>query len=223
MSQAREAILGRLRQSTAKPLVPKHSMEESSPKYASKREQVTAFTAALELAHAEVKVCYPSNLQANLQQIISGRPYSRWACANDSFLIDLIETAHVDHQPASVTLPDGFEITSKTDLFHSVSGALTRAKAGFAETGTLVLMPGVGEPRSYSLVPPVHVVLIEASDLYDSFTHWLFNSALTRETIPTNIVFVSGPSKTADIQQTLAYGAHGPKELIVLLLVDEDF
>nr|WP_289509270.1 LUD domain-containing protein [Pseudoalteromonas ruthenica] len=36
--------------------------------------------------------------------------------------------------------------------------------------------------------------------------------------MPTNVVFISGPSKTADIQQTLAYGAHGPKELIVLII-----
>ncbi len=36
--------------------------------------------------------------------------------------------------------------------------------------------------------------------------------------MPTNIILASGPSKTADIQQTLAYGAHGPKELIVLLV-----
>jgi L-lactate dehydrogenase complex protein LldG len=38
--------------------------------------------------------------------------------------------------------------------------------------------------------------------------------------LPTNALLVSGPSKTADIQQTLAYGAHGPKELLVLILQD---
>jgi L-lactate dehydrogenase complex protein LldG len=36
--------------------------------------------------------------------------------------------------------------------------------------------------------------------------------------MPSNLIFVSGPSKTADIQQTLAYGAHGPKRLIVVLV-----
>ena len=40
------------------------------------------------------------------------------------------------------------------------------------------------------------------------------------EGLPTNALLISGPSKTADIQQTLAYGAHGPKELIVLILQD---
>ena len=39
--------------------------------------------------------------------------------------------------------------------------------------------------------------------------------------LPTNVILVSSPSKTADIQQTLAYGAHGPKQLIVLLVEDE--
>lgn len=39
--------------------------------------------------------------------------------------------------------------------------------------------------------------------------------------MPTNALLISGPSKTADIQQTLAYGAHGPSELVVLLLTDQ--
>ena len=39
--------------------------------------------------------------------------------------------------------------------------------------------------------------------------------------MPTNALLISGPSKTADIQQTLAYGAHGPKELVLLLLQAE--
>jgi L-lactate dehydrogenase complex protein LldG len=67
-----------------------------------------------------------------------------------------------------------------------------------------------------SLVPPVHFVLLDATTI-----HANLHAALTAERwaagMPTNALVISGPSKTADIQQTLAYGAHGPRELIVLV------
>ena len=70
-----------------------------------------------------------------------------------------------------------------------------------------------------SLVPPVHIVLLDASKLYNTFFE-----AMTMEGwqqgLPTNALLISGPSKTADIEQVLAYGAHGPKDLIVLILED---
>lgn len=67
-----------------------------------------------------------------------------------------------------------------------------------------------------SLVPSVHFVLLDVASI-----HADFYSAMTTEgwkdSLPTNALLVCGPSKTADIQQTLAYGAHGPRELVVLL------
>ena len=68
-----------------------------------------------------------------------------------------------------------------------------------------------------SLLPPVHAVLVEEATLTDSLSeaialqHWAGG-------MPTNALLVSGPSKTADIEQTLAYGVHGPKDLIVLVI-----
>jgi L-lactate dehydrogenase complex protein LldG len=67
-----------------------------------------------------------------------------------------------------------------------------------------------------SLVPSVHFVLLDVSTIHADFF-----SAITTEGwkggLPTNALLICGPSKTADIQQTLAYGAHGPRELVVLL------
>ena len=71
-----------------------------------------------------------------------------------------------------------------------------------------------------SLVPPVHFALLDAATLHDTLFDAITTEAWSSK-LPTNALLVSGPSKTADIQQTLAYGAHGPKALIILLLVDE--
>jgi L-lactate dehydrogenase complex protein LldG len=77
----------------------------------------------------------------------------------------------------------------------------------------------VEEPRTLSLVPPVHFVIVDAGQLYADFAT-LINEQQWHNKMPTNILLISGPSKTADIQQTLAYGAHGPEKLVVLLLVE---
>ena len=66
-------------------------------------------------------------------------------------------------------------------------------------------------------MPPIHFALLDARHI-----HATFYDAIRAENwpagMPTNALLISGPSKTADIQQTLAYGAHGPKELVVLLI-----
>jgi L-lactate dehydrogenase complex protein LldG len=67
-----------------------------------------------------------------------------------------------------------------------------------------------------SLVPPIHFVLLDATRIHANLLAAM-RTERWAEGLPTNAVVISGPSKTADIQQTLAYGAHGPREVIVLL------
>ncbi|MCG7899009.1 MAG: lactate utilization protein [Candidatus Thiodiazotropha weberae] len=106
----------------------------------------------------------------------------------------------------------------KPELFSQIDAAITGSRCGIAETGTLVLMPDRDEPRLMSLVPPVHIALLDATKLYQSFAE-VIEKEQWADGLPTNVLLISGPSKTADIEQTLAYGIHGPKQLITLLLV----
>jgi L-lactate dehydrogenase complex protein LldG len=107
----------------------------------------------------------------------------------------------------------------KHTLFGQMQASVTSTVAGIADTGTLVLRPGPGEPRTLSLVPPVHVAVLRASRMYASLPAAMAGLQLAAD-MPSNLLLVSGPSKTADIQQVLAYGAHGPKELIIVLIDD---
>ena len=109
----------------------------------------------------------------------------------------------------------------KAELFNDVDAAFTTTRAGIAETGTLIVWPDAHEPRAMSLVPPVHIALFDASCLYENFYQAISQEGWANG-LPTNSLLISGPSKTADIQQTLAYGAHGPRELIVLVVTPDD-
>lgn len=116
---------------------------------------------------------------------------------------------------------DGSTNAWKPTLFDAIDASVTLAVAAIADTGSLVLIPGPHEPRSLSLVPPIHVALVRVSTLFASLAAAM-QALAPQSDMPTNFLLVTGPSKTADIQQTLAYGAHGPKELIIVLIDDRD-
>lgn len=107
----------------------------------------------------------------------------------------------------------------KAELFNDTPASLTGTLGAIAATGSLILWPTREEPRLMSLVPPVHFALLKASEVYDNF-YEVQQQQQWAGGMPTNALLVSGPSKTADIEQVLAYGAHGPKDLIVLILED---
>lgn len=107
----------------------------------------------------------------------------------------------------------------KEELFNDTPASLTGTLGAIASTGSLIMWPTREEPRLMSLVPPLHIALLNASEVRDNLFE-LMHAQRWTDGLPTNALLVSGPSKTADIQQTLAYGAHGPKELLVLVIED---
>ncbi|MFV8572045.1 LutC/YkgG family protein [Marinobacter sp. SBS5] len=107
----------------------------------------------------------------------------------------------------------------KEELFWQVDASITSTAGAIAATGSLVLWPDRHEPRLMSLLPPLHIALLKASEIEDNL-YGMMQKQNWSAGLPTNLLLVSGPSKTADIEQVLAYGAHGPKELIVLILED---
>ncbi|KIR13517.1 Lactate utilization protein C [Pseudomonas fluorescens] len=108
----------------------------------------------------------------------------------------------------------------KAELFNDTPASLTGTLGAIAATGSLILWPTREEPRLMSLVPPVHFALLKASEIRDNF-YEVQQEFEWAQGMPTNALLVSGPSKTADIEQVLAYGAHGPKDLVVLILEDQ--
>jgi L-lactate dehydrogenase complex protein LldG len=105
----------------------------------------------------------------------------------------------------------------KATLFDDVDAGFTTVRSAIADTGSLVLWPSPGEPRLLSLVPPLHVALLSAATIRDTLLGVLRDEGWAKA-LPPNVLLVSGPSKTADIEQTLAYGVHGPRRLVVVVV-----
>jgi L-lactate dehydrogenase complex protein LldG len=104
----------------------------------------------------------------------------------------------------------------KDDLFNQIDAGITSTRGGVADTGAIVLWPTADEPRLMSLVPPVHVAILDADCIYNSMAEMMAAEDWAAG-MPTNALLISGPSKTADIEFTLVFGVHGPKELIVII------
>ena len=104
---------------------------------------------------------------------------------------------------------------SAAELFDYDVGIST-AQAGIAETGTLVLESESERHRLVSLVPPVHIAIVDAADICLTLGEALAAVGRGSELSPT-ITLITGPSRTADIELTLAIGIHGPQELYVIV------
>ena len=106
-------------------------------------------------------------------------------------------------------------IPSASDLFNFEVG-ITRAQAAIAETGTLVLDSSCERNRLVSVVPPVHIAIVAASRIYATLADVLAMMQSGKEVSPA-VTFITGPSRTADIELTLTIGVHGPQELYVTI------
>lgn len=171
--------------------------------------------AALSAAHADVwcadAASWPAQLAGRLAAAGVRRLLLDPARAESAALIRALP-------PAVDTVPFDRPIDAwKAELFDTIDAGFTVARSGLAATGTLVLAPDAGTPRTVSLVPPLHVALVHASTLHADL-HAAVHAEQWHAGMPTNLVLVSGPSKTSDIQQTLAYGAHGPRRLWVVIV-----
>ncbi len=217
-TDARTAILGRLRASGGSGPLPDLDTAVLERRQWPAAERVERLRKGMEAVHTEFLEATPATWPAVVR-----------AFCDREGLKNLLfgPTCEAGAELAKGWAPGGTQLMPydrpveafKDELFTGVDAGFTSTVGGVAETGGLLLMPGSAEPRLMSLVPPIHIALLRASTIQDSF--WSAVKALGwGRSLPPNALLISGPSKTADIEQTLAYGVHGPKRLIVVLVQD---
>jgi L-lactate dehydrogenase complex protein LldG len=98
---------------------------------------------------------------------------------------------------------------------HIEGAGVSEARYGLADTGSVVLAASPEEPRSRHLLPDVHVSLLAANRILPGLDE-LF--AAVGENLPSALTIVTGPSRSADIEQRLVVGVHGPGEVHVVIV-----
>lgn len=100
--------------------------------------------------------------------------------------------------------------------YMDVEVGISTAVAALAESGSVVVTSGPGRSRLASVIPAVHVALVPTGRIFRSLSHWV--AQLESPELPANLMVVTGPSRTGDIELTLTRGVHGPGEIHAVLL-----
>lgn len=184
-------------------------------------------TAAIPL-RLQVEILNRSNAAAMLQQSILklvSENQPEWGnqkilVVEDHPLIHQIDLKKFEKLPdvqvftsAPVEHPKGI----KDALQHAMIG-ITTADFCVAETGTIVM---INRLKSLSLLPSIHVVILYDSQIVANFKelyYLLYRTIFHSNNLSPHMVFITGPSKTADIEAVMVHGAHGPRQMIIYII-----
>ncbi len=175
-------------------------------------ELVERFTAALTAVDGEVHQGPPADVLQELVDRYGSKRFLAWAGFED--LAGLLVSRGLEQVSSHVSVEERLEHQRR---YMTVDLGVTGAEAGFAESGSIVVRSGPGQPRMASLIPLVHVAVLRKDRIYRSLAHWAKEEAATVAGA-SNLVFITGPSRTGDIEQVLNLGVHGPKHVHVVLV-----
>lgn len=215
MSSSRERVLGNIRVALGRAADDVAGMEKARERIGSHERQIEP---VFDEPCAE-RFC--AKLQAAQATVARVDSLDRVATEIESYL----ETSGAGRRlvisgeelPRQIEWPDSIE-TEQRIASGDDRVSLTSALCGIAETGTLMLVSGEVNPTSLNFLPDYHIVVLRADQLVAHMEDAWDRLRDEFETPPRTVNFISGPSKTADVEQTVEYGAHGPRCLHVILV-----
>ena len=217
-STAREKILFNLRKSSFVPNIKSHDYPVMDNKLWSLEEKVEQLKIKMEADHSEVLLCSKNSWGEIFRSVVKEKNIEKILCGINTDLDQSLREMY-KNTPDLIPKLVNYEkpIEDSKEIVFDIDAAITTTRGGIAETGSLIIWPTPEEPRLMSLIPPIHIAVLYADTIYNTFME-----AMTTEKwnfgMPSNALLISGPSKTADIEQTLVYGVHGCKELVVILI-----
>jgi L-lactate dehydrogenase complex protein LldG len=209
---SREAILHRVRtalgRSVGQPPAPAPEAYLRAPDI-DREHRIASFRRSLELlAGKTFRASSPREAGEYIRNLIAGR---RAVASNSPYLIE-----------CGISQMDGVisGITDREELREACASAevgVTSADYALADTGTLVMLSSAAEARMISLLPPVHAAVVPVDRLLTGLDE-LFLIAPDPARLSSSMVLITGPSRTADIEQILVRGVHGPGEIHVVIV-----
>ena len=217
---SRDKIFSRLHAATRQAPAPVSQPPQMPATTFSTEEKIEKLKTLMEAMRTEVHITEGKNWLNTVENILKEREIKSLLYAPET---DIGKALANRSQSSGGDLPQLIpyekEIENLKETVFKVDAGITSAAGAIAETGALILWPSDKEPRLMSIVPTVHIAVLKADTIYNTLSKVMHQENWPAK-MPTNVILVSGPSKTADIEMTLAFGVHGPRELILLILQD---
>jgi len=216
--QSRERIFARLAAGSRQASAPIVKPDPIPAKIYNRAEKIEKLKTLMEAMRTEVHVTDAQNWIYKLEEILKTRELKSLVYPPETTLGETLQS-HWEKDAGGLPqlIPYETEIEDFKDRLFSIDAGITPVAGAIADPGALILWPSDKEPRLMSLVPSIHIAVLEADNIFSSFLEAMQKEKWATK-MPTNVVLISGPSKTADIEMTLAFGVHGPRELIVLIV-----
>jgi L-lactate utilization protein LutC len=161
---------------------------------------------------------------AKVIEIVRGKAARQVLLGRGAFLDTLALPERLGAAGVTSVVVDALSAATSRDPFFAAEVGISGADFLLAETGSVALLARPGEPRSLSLLPPVHLVVARRADLhpdlFDLFVQFARRTAPAEpgQGLPACLSLITGPSKTGDIELRLVTGVHGPGEVHVVLV-----
>ena len=206
MSAARSAILGRVKRALMTgrlpPTASNHRHQSATRVEAMGLERFLSELDALGVAHHVASTA--GEVRSIVSQIVNGRSVFAWD--PDRLPYDIGQILG----PSSITGANARDVQASAEI------GVTGCHAAIVETGSLAVLSGRGTPRAASLLPPMHLCIVRPADLCSSVAEF-FRTRADDIAAAACCTFITGPSRTADIELTLTLGVHGPGVVIVVV------
>ncbi len=145
-----------------------------------------------------------ADVRARVASLIAGRRVLAW------------DVGRLPYETGSLLKDDACFGRSPRDLQARAEIGLTGCHGAVAETGSLAVLSGPGTSRAVSLLPALHIAMVSRADLVWSMGEF-FQKRKEAMDAAAACVFITGPSRTADIELSLTLGVHGPGKVVVVI------
>jgi L-lactate dehydrogenase complex protein LldG len=236
MSGSRPEILGKIRRALVKPRTAHHhghspATSDLGKLFASAGSRdglVEKFQKEFELVSGEFHFCDSgAAVVQTLTQLIQSSASSRVAISGDPICTRLSIAGSLQAQLPGVNFllediesENSFDRIRLRNSMAQVQLSITGAEYLIAESGTLVSVAGSQASRQISLLPSIHVILATPQQIFPNMAELFLEIQRKHGTkLPgSTLTFITGPSRTADIEKVLIKGVHGPMRLILLMV-----
>lgn len=220
-SSARQEILQKLKQAPAEPIVPRPVLPPLVELSMTKEELVKRFTERLvEETGVVYRVKNYEEALAKLSEIAQAENLKKVMTSTDEIIRQLNLSSWAANKGIKVMTPLNYADRNsfKDAVFLEADAGITGADFAVAESGTLGIIHRKDQARLISLAPILHIAIVPIERLVPTYENVISQVFADKNSLPSQFVFITGPSMTGDIQGVLFKGMHGPRKLMVILV-----